>query len=226
MLYCLSNIMLYHKLTRNTDAFALILLTPNSPQSQWFPWYLEKTTSLAHSQHEPVCQRDQLKKILKAFNLVNSAVFLFLLTQAGLCYIKPVLYHCSIRFIKRLHYLAATQRTLRDIVSATSDPPLPSPPQTLTWHPWLHGDISHVSGLALPHYCHLVAKKMRDAALIIAQRPQYTQSKVLFRYLIRGKMKFDITEQSYTVSKHPNTAHSAGSRLQLYRIKHEKSVSF
>jgi len=142
-------------------------------------------------------------------------MFLFLLTQAGLCYIKPVLHHCSIMFIKRLHYLAATQRTLRDSVSATSHPSLPPPPHTLTWHPLLHGDISHVSGLTLPHYCHLGAKKMRDAALI----PNIFWAKFYFAIWLGVKWSLKYLSRAILLANIPALLTLLGV-LQLYRIKH------
>lgn len=85
--------------------------------------------------------------------------------QAGLRYIKPVLYQCSISH--QIHHkdfiTSLPLRRESETVSAPSDPP---PPQPLTWVPWLCADIIHVSAPALPHHCDLGDKMTEHIELL------------------------------------------------------------
>lgn len=139
--------------------------------------------------------------MLKAFHLVNSVVFLFLLTQAGLSYIKPVLYHCSIRFITKTSLPCCHSKdTLRQCqCHITSSSASPSSAITMTsLASWRYYSCIRPGSSTL-----LSLRSQEDEGYHSHNSPKapiYSEPSS-FRSSIRDKKKFVTPEQQYTVSK-------------------------
>lgn len=66
----------------------------------------------------------------------------------------------------------------------------------------------------MENYALLHTSKTSQTVIWTTLRPQYTQG-VVFCCSLKGKKKFEVPLQQYTVTEHPNTTHAAGTDVYM-----------